>query len=137
MEQQDIYYDSSEYIETSSGNKVSRNCVLCGSQNIVLNGKTIVQSECVFRGDLANINIGRQCIIGKRTILSPPFKKLLSGGAFYPLQVGDYTIIGDDTIINASAIGAHVYIGKDCIIVSAVTKTHAPILSVTRDIGKW
>ena len=59
MEQQDVTYDASEYIETvseatehpllwfpllslepqASGNKVSRTCVLCGSKNIVLNGK--------------------------------------------------------------------------------------------------
>jgi dynactin-5 len=39
-------------------------------------------------------------------------------GAFYPLQVGDNVIIGDNTIVNASAIGSYVYIGKNCIIVS-------------------
>lgn len=129
MEQQDILYDASEYIETvrllillsylslysialfafplstimcalqASGNKVSRTCVLCGSKNIVLNGKvlsvihvrytpyssvfpylkTVVQSACIIRGDLANINIGRQCVIGKRSVITPPFKKLSHG----------------------------------------------------------
>lgn len=100
--------------------------------------QTIAQSECVFRGDLANINIGRQCVLGKRVVISPPYKKLLSGyvhhiklrvnafsfssGAFYPLQIGDNTIVGNNTIINATVIGHSVYIGKNCVIVCIKTK---------------
>ncbi|PNJ33090.1 LOW QUALITY PROTEIN: DCTN5 isoform 5 [Pongo abelii] len=43
MELGELLYNKSEYIETASGNKVSRQSVLCGSQNIVLNGKAGVQ----------------------------------------------------------------------------------------------
>ena len=43
----------------ASGNRVSRQSVLCGSQNIVLNGKNIVQSEAIIRGDLANVRVVR------------------------------------------------------------------------------
>lgn len=35
----------SEYNETACENKVSHQSVLCGSQNIVLNGKTIVMND--------------------------------------------------------------------------------------------
>ncbi|XP_064406545.1 dynactin subunit 5-like isoform X1 [Halichondria panicea] len=116
MEDMDMFYDSSEYIETASGNKVSRSCVLCGSKNIVLNGKTIVQTGCIIRGDLANINIGRQCIIEAGSVITPPFRKLSHGGAFYPLQIGDNVIIGEGSIINASSVGSFVQIGKNCVI---------------------
>ena len=78
--------------------------------------QTIVQSECIVRGDLANINIGRQCVIGKRAVITPPFKKLSHGGAFYPLQIGDNVIVGEDTIINASSVGSYVHVGRNCVI---------------------
>ena len=38
-------------------------------------------------------------------------------GAFYPLQIGDNVYIGDGTVVNASAVGSYVYIGKNCVIV--------------------
>ena len=60
MELPDTFYSHSDYIETTAGNKVSRQSILCGSQNIVLNGKTIVKNDCIIRGDLANVRIGRQ-----------------------------------------------------------------------------
>lgn len=63
----------------ASGNKVCRHTVLCGSQNIILHGKTIVQQEAIIRGDLANVRLGRYCIISKGVVLRPPFKKFSKG----------------------------------------------------------
>ena len=63
----------------ASGNRVSRQSVLCGSQNIILNGKNVVQSEAIIRGDLANVRIGRNCIISSKAIIRPPFKKFSKG----------------------------------------------------------
>jgi len=63
----------------ASGNKVSRQTVLCGSQNIVLSGKVIVQSDAIIRGDLANVRAGRYCIISKHAVIRPPFKKFSKG----------------------------------------------------------
>ena len=53
--------------------------MLCGSQNIVLNGKNIVQSEAIIRGDLANVRVGRHCIISSKAVIRPPFKKFSKG----------------------------------------------------------
>jgi dynactin-5 len=43
MEIADTFYNKDEFVETASGNKVSRQTVLCGSQNIVLHGKVIIE----------------------------------------------------------------------------------------------
>ena len=69
MELPDVHFNKSEYIETASGNRVSRASVLCGSQNIILNGKNIVQSEAIIRGDLANVRVGRHCIISSKAVI--------------------------------------------------------------------
>lgn len=53
-----------------------------------------------------------------------------SSGAFYPLQIGDNTIVGNDTIINATVIGHSVYIGKNCVIVCIKTKPASLHLSL-------
>lgn len=116
MEPPVVYYEPSNYIETASGNKVCRRSVLCGSQNIMLNGKTIIQSDCIIRGDLASVKIGRHCVISSRSVIRPPFKKYAKGLAFFAMQIGNHTYIGENSIINASAIGSYVHIGKNCVI---------------------
>ncbi|KAF6715823.1 Dynactin subunit 5 [Oryzias melastigma] len=100
----------------ASGNKVSRQSVLCGSQNIVLNGKTIVMNDCIIRGDLANVRVGRHCVIKSRSVIRPPFKKFSKGVAFFPLHIGDHVFIEEDCVVNAAQIGSYVHIGKNCVI---------------------
>ncbi|XP_064478998.1 dynactin subunit 5-like isoform X2 [Ornithodoros turicata] len=112
MEVVDVWYSKQDYIETASGNKVSRNSVLCGSQNIVLNGK----SESIIRGDLANVRIGRHCVISEKSVIRPPFKKFSKGVAFFPLQIGDHVFIDEGSVINAACVGSYVYIGKNCLV---------------------
>ncbi|XP_044308556.1 dynactin subunit 5 isoform X2 [Varanus komodoensis] len=117
MELSEMLYNKSEYIETASGNKVSRQSVLCGSQNIVLNGKTIVMNDCIIRGDLANVRVGRHCVVKSRSVIRPPFKKFSKGVAFFPLHIGDHVFIEEDCVVNAAQIGSYVHIGKNCVIV--------------------
>ncbi|XP_037959733.1 dynactin subunit 5 [Teleopsis dalmanni] len=116
MEIADSYYSKDEYVETASGNKVSRQTVLCGSQNIVLNGKVIVQSGAIIRGDLANVRTGRYCVISKNAVIRPPYKQFSKGIAFFPMHIGDHVYIGENAVVSAAVIGSYVCIGKNAII---------------------
>ena len=116
MELPEIFYKKADYIETTSGNKVCRRSIMCGSQNIVLQGKTIVMADCIVRGDLAAVKIGKNCVIGEKCVIRPPFKKFAKGVAFFPMQIGDHVFIEDECVINAASIGSHVHIGKNSVI---------------------
>ncbi|KAI9203955.1 dynactin subunit P25 [Polychytrium aggregatum] len=119
-----IHYDRAEYIETDTGNKVSRKSVICGSQNIVLGGKTVIQTDSVVRGDLRRsgagssvvVAIGRYCLLGHKSVIRPPYKTYKGIFSYYPMKIGDYVHIGDNTIVEAANIGSHVRIGKNCVI---------------------
>ncbi|KAL0272554.1 UNVERIFIED_CONTAM: hypothetical protein PYX00_005482 [Menopon gallinae] len=116
MDVDDIFYKKDDYVETTSGNKVCRQSFLYGAQNIILQGKVIIQPDVIIRGDLAAIKIGRYCIISKDAVLRPPFKKFSKGVAFFPLHVGDHVYVGEDSVVNAAVVGSYVYIGRNVVI---------------------
>lgn len=158
MELPDIPFNKAEYIETASGNRVSRASVLCGSQNIILNGKNIVQSEAIIRGDLANVRVGRHCVISSKAVgprnisgghfmrpsfqvIRPPFKKFSKGVAFFPLQV---KIFFSNIPWNCGQlfkwcfhqIGDHVFIGEGSVINAAVVNSYVYIGRLTFSFGQ-
>ncbi|KAG8229345.1 hypothetical protein J437_LFUL007153 [Ladona fulva] len=123
MELPDIVFKKADYVETlsftatvllqASGNKVCRQTVLCGSQNIILQGKTIVQTDAIIRGDLANVRVGRYSIISNRAFNTNCF---FSSVAFFPIHIGEHTFVGEGSVVSAAVVGSYVYIGKNCVI---------------------
>ncbi|KAI8622618.1 dynactin subunit p25 [Chytriomyces sp. MP71] len=124
MDPSPIQYERNEYIETDTGNKVSRKSVIHGSQNIILGGKTIIQTECMVRGDLRRqgtghavvIAVGKYCLLAQRSIIRPPSKVYKNVFSYYPMKMGDYVHIGENSIVEAASIGSHVQIGKNCVV---------------------
>ncbi|CAJ1352809.1 unnamed protein product [Effrenium voratum] len=116
LEAPPIYYNKAEYIQTASGNKVSRGSVLCGSQNISLVGNSVVKPGVVLRGDLQLLKIGKYVIIGENCVLRPSYKKYKGNIAFFPMSIGDYVTVGAKSIVCAAQIGSCVDIGENCII---------------------
>ncbi|CAD6572151.1 MAG: hypothetical protein TREMPRED_000463 [Tremellales sp. Tagirdzhanova-0007] len=119
-----ITYEKGTYIETDTGNKISRKAVITGATNIILGGKTIVQTGAILRGDLRRstagqhvvISMGRYCSIGEGAIIRPPGKIYKGGFTFYPVRIADFVTIGPGTIVEAAQIGHGVDIGKESII---------------------
>jgi dynactin 5 len=62
--------------------KVSRQAVVCGSQNVVIGSKSVIREGCVVRGDLKRAGVnqkfaiatGTYCFLEPRVIIRPPYK---------------------------------------------------------------
>ncbi|RDL39114.1 putative dynactin [Venustampulla echinocandica] len=132
-----------EYIETETGNKVSRRGQLVGTTNIILGGKSVIQAEVVIRGDLTRekqqgqgnqvaIAIGRYCIFSRACELRPPGKLYRGTFSHYPLKIADHVFVGPSSIIEAALIGNHVNIGANCVIGKfAIIKDYVRVLDGT------
>ncbi|CAI7602726.1 hypothetical protein N7455_002173 [Penicillium solitum] len=145
-----------EYIETDTGNKISRRSQIHGTQHIILGGKTVIQAEAVIRGDLfrtatlpppsdpnnpaapaaANpstpsvaITVGRYSYISKSAILRPPSRLHRGIHSFYPLKIGDHVFVGEGAVVEAASLGNHVHVGKGAAVGSmAIIKDYAHVL---------
>ncbi|KAI9812910.1 MAG: hypothetical protein M1827_004428 [Pycnora praestabilis] len=125
-----------EYIETDTGNKVSRRSQITGTQNIILGGKTVIQADCTIRGDLVRtlpfssskdgtptkpssnvaVSIGRYCFLSKSSTLRPPSKLHHGVFSYYPLKIGDHVFVGEGAVLEAAVVGNYVSIGKGAVV---------------------
>lgn len=115
----DILLSSEDYIHTSTGNIISRNCTICKTQSVELpNGKCIIHDEVMIRADLAPVQLQKYVFIGNRTVLHPSYTSNPTGLSFkfIPLTIGSHSTIGKDCIISAAVIGIGCDIGDNCII---------------------
>ncbi|KAJ5234989.1 Dynactin subunit 5 [Penicillium citrinum] len=141
-----------EYIETDTGNKISRRSQIHGTQHIILGGKTVIQAEAVIRGDLYRvpataastdpnnppppsnapsvaITVGRYSYISKCAILRPPSRLHRGVHSFYPLKIGDHVFVGESAVVEAASLGNHVHVGARATIGSmAIIKDFSVVL---------
>lgn len=141
-----------EYIETDSGNKVSRRAAITGTANITLGGRTVIQADVHLRGDLhptrplpqssagssrpdvppTSISIGRCTVISTGCVIKPPSRVSRGTVHYYPMKVGDNVFIGPGTTISAISISSHVYVGANVVIQPfAIIKENVKILPNT------
>jgi dynactin-5 len=116
MEQEKVTYVKKDFLETHTGNKVNRKATVRGTQNIHLNGKCIISTGVMIRGELAPVKIGKNTIIRENVILRPSYKRAKGHLKYVTMNIGDHVYIGENSIICATKIGNCVYIGKNCII---------------------
>lgn len=106
------------FATTKRQNKVSKESVLCGSDNIGVKGKTIIEAGAVIRGDLSTIELGSYCLIGRHAVIRPAEQKFQGRIAYIPMTIGDHVMIEENSIVEAAAIGDCTHIGKNVQVVS-------------------
>jgi dynactin-5 len=102
------------FATTKRQNKVSKESVLCGSDNIGVKGKTIIEAQAVIRGDLGTIEFGSYCVIARGAVIRPAEQQFQGRVAYIPITIGDHVVIEENSVIEAAAIGDCTHIGKNC-----------------------
>lgn len=122
IEPQPLLYPRHLFATTKRLNRVSKSSVLCGSDNIGVRGRSIIESGAVLRGDLSTIELGSYCVIGERAVLRPPEQRFQGRVAHIPMTVGDHVVVEEGSVVEAAAIGDCTHIGKNCHIVRQTTQ---------------
>lgn len=141
-----------DYVETETGNKVSRKAQLYGTQHIFLSGRAVIQPNVCIRGDLraatpantsdpsskttpaynTSITIGRYTFLGAGSVLRPPYRLCQGAVVYSPLKIGDHVFVGEGCVIEAASIGDHVHIGNGAVVGKmAIIKDGVKILEGT------
>ena len=81
-----------------------------------MEGKDIMHSQVVMRGDMAPINLGTYVIIKENVIVRPTWVKKHGQVQYIKMDIGDNVTIEPHCVISASSIGSNVHIGKNCVI---------------------
>ncbi|CDR46058.1 CYFA0S21e01816g1_1 [Cyberlindnera fabianii] len=116
-----------EWIETASGNRISKQAHIHGSDHILIAGNTTVSAQVELKGDVrivegkTSIQIGKFVYLGENVRVVPPFlgnkmssSKGIEVAVHKICKIGSYTMIGEDSVIKASNVGSRVMIGKGC-----------------------
>ncbi|KAI5291143.1 hypothetical protein KEM54_006133 [Ascosphaera aggregata] len=135
-----------EYIETDTGNKVSRRAQVLGTQRIIVGGKSVIQADVCIRGDLfrqpqqqqqqqqqqQRDKHSRYTYLSRSCLLRPPSRLYHGSFSYFPLKIGDHVFIGERAVVEAANIGSHVHIGADAVIGSmAIIKDLVVVLDNT------
>lgn len=131
---------------------MARKAILVGTQNIMLGGKTVIQPECMIRGDLVRtapsssssaaasaapanttaVAIGRYCFLSRGVLLRPPGRLYKGVFTYMPLRLGDHVFIGQGSVVQAATVGNHVHIGARCAVNEfAIIKDYVKVLDDT------
>lgn len=109
------------WVETESGNRISRHAVLNGTKKIFISGNCTISENCTLNGDavtgsdLPVISIGKYCFLEAGSCIQPP--KLPSKSEddkHLSVTIGNYSSVGQDSHVEAATIGNRVKIGARC-----------------------
>lgn len=109
-------FESSNYIQTSSGNIVSRKATIARPQGLEIPaGKVYVADNVHIRSDLASVQLQKYVYIDEGAIIQPN-STITEPVKYIPISIGANTYIGNGSIVEAACIGIGCEIGKKCVL---------------------
>lgn len=111
-----------EWLETKTGNRVSKNSRITCAEKITIVGNSTVGPFVTLKGDVdlvdkkqTSILIGKYVYLESHCSIIPPDVSANNGECLcMPVQVGAFTVVGSGTKISLTMIGNRVYIGSNC-----------------------
>ncbi|PLB52793.1 trimeric LpxA-like protein [Aspergillus steynii IBT 23096] len=135
-----------EYIETDTGNKISRRSQIHGTPHIILGGKTVIQAEAVIRGDLYRSSSSSSSAAGGSDghhSHGHHHSSSTSAPASTPsvaITIGRYSYISRQAVLRPPSrlhrgvhsfyplkIGDHVFVGERAVVEAATVGNHVHI----------
>lgn len=128
----DEFFNPDDYIQTSTGNRISRLTNIMKPESLeVPGGRVIIKSGTVIDCNFAAVTINKYTMIDGDSILQPSsFLSDANEIKYIPLTIGSYCHVGKKCIIEAAVIGVGCVIGDNCKINQrAILKDFVTILS--------
>lgn len=115
------------WIETSTGNRISREAKINNPSNISISENCTISANVTLNGDVKISSKAPAIVIGKYTYLAadcvvePPrvkWKKSEDTGSVSRLEtiIGNYTYIGRNTLVRLIQVGNRVEVGNHCVL---------------------
>lgn len=99
-----------EYAFTDSGNIISRSAKIYGPQNIVINGRSVIEKECIVRGDLRRLIAGAASAAPSTTA---PTATTTTGSEEASGKVAPAQLVGQATAV---VVGRYLTLGQGSIL---------------------
>ena len=106
---------SSEYILTSTGNRIAKDAAISKPQALEIpGGKVIIKSKVSINSSDTRVSLNKYSYISEGCMLLP--STLTTGGAtrHIPMTIGAHTFIGMNCRIEAAVIGNGCFISANC-----------------------
>lgn len=110
------YYNTSAYIFTKKGDKISKSVALRGTNQMTTEGKSVMRSGVFIRADLAPVRIGQFVMLLEDVIIRPSYNKKKGKLKYAQMQIGECVFVDRGCVLQAESIGNNVIIGKNCVI---------------------
>ena len=117
METPITYKTTHEFRQTEKGNVKLTKLLNCRRlSQVKLNDNILIEDNVILRGDLGQINLGRDTILGENVIIHPSLNSYVQPFEYKNIGIGSCCFIGKNSIISSLKIGNYVYIGENCIL---------------------
>lgn len=109
---------SNDWLETSSGNRIHKSCIIKHPEFIVISGNSTLNENCNLivdnqKNQTECISIGKYTYISKNVVIETIVNKDLKEKT-YSINIGSYTTIGENSKIYSMNVGSRCKIGSNC-----------------------